>query len=256
MAVVGLSSCKTEFEKVRESNDPKLIYEQAMKYYEAEEWLKAQTLFELVLNTYRGRKESEDLYFAYANSYYNLKQYILASHYFETFSTTFGYSDKKEEADFMAAYSNYQMSPSYKLDQQYTMDAIDGFQRFVNMYPYSERAEECNKLIDELRGKMEKKAIEEASLYRDLKRYQAAIHVYDNILKEFPETERAEEIRYYMVLTAYNLAENSVYEKKKERYEAVLNAYKIFTKKYPKSKYRKELIETNNQANKALKSLS
>ncbi|HHB77829.1 MAG TPA: outer membrane protein assembly factor BamD, partial [Saprospiraceae bacterium] len=50
VVLVGVVSCKPEFEKIRTSGDSKLIYEKAVVYYDAEEWYKAQQLFEMLIN--------------------------------------------------------------------------------------------------------------------------------------------------------------------------------------------------------------
>ena len=134
-----LSACKSEFEKIRSSGDVSRIYTKALEYYEQQEYQRAQSLFELIISSYRGKKESEEIYYKYAYTYYHLGQYILASYYFKNFSNTYGASSLREEADFMSAYSNYQLSPTFRLDQTYTNQAIDGFQLFVNTYPNSSR---------------------------------------------------------------------------------------------------------------------
>lgn len=59
----------------------------------------------------------------------------------------------------MAAYCKFLDSPAYNLDQESTYDAIKELQLFVNRYPNSDRVEECNKYLDILRDKLEKKII-------------------------------------------------------------------------------------------------
>ncbi len=157
-------SCKSEFESVRTSNNPELIYKKALEFYDQEEWLKAQTLLELSIPNFRGKEEAEELFLKFAYTHYYNREYILSSHYFKNFSSTFYNSDQKEEAEFMSAYSNFKMSPNPKLDQSFTEKAIEGLQRFVNTYPRSERVEECNTLIDEMRRKMEIKAFQQGEL--------------------------------------------------------------------------------------------
>jgi len=253
--VLGMLSCKSQFEKVRTSNNPELIYKTALEYYENEEYQRAQSLLELALNSYRGRKESEDIYFKYAYTYYYTRQYILASYYFRNFSQTYSTSRYREEADFMEAYSNYQLSPTYRLDQSYTKKAIDGFQLFVNTYPQSERVEECNRLIDEMREKLERKAYAEAKLYFDLRRYTSAIWTFDNLLKDFPETDNAEQIRYMMARSAFLLAQNSIYEKQLERFEEAKTMADEFLARYTDSDYRREMRDIQTLSEKKLKEL-
>ena len=238
---VFFSSCKSEFEKVRASGDSELLYKKAYEYYDAGDYLKAQTIFELLIGAYRGKKELEDIYYKYADTYYQLERYILSAYYFESFTSTFPTSAKREDADFMVAYSNYQMAPSYRLDQTFAQKAIDEFQSFVNTYPESERVAEANTLIDRMRLIMEKKAFETAELYYDLKQYQAALVSYETVLAEFPETTNAELVRYKSVKAAYEMAANSVYAKREKRYKDARKAAQEFLDKYGESDYAKEV---------------
>lgn len=249
-------ACKSEFEKLRATAEPQTLYDKAFEYYEAEEYLKAQTLFEMVINNLRGKVEAEKVYFYYAYTHFKLGKNVLASYYFKNFSNTFPNSQYREEADFMTAYSNYRLSPTYRLDQTYTLKAIDGFQTFANTYPTSSRVDECNKLINEMRKKLEKKAFAEAELYFDLQEYQSATHTFENLLKDFPDTKDAEKIRYMIVKAAYSLATNSIYEKQKERHEEVLKKAELFLNKYKKSKYRKEVLNLKKDSSNKIKSLS
>jgi len=65
-----LSSCKTEFEKVRTSNDPEMTYKAANQYFESENYLNAQVLYEIAIPYYRGKEEAEDLYYNFAYTHY------------------------------------------------------------------------------------------------------------------------------------------------------------------------------------------
>lgn len=255
LVMMATSSCRTEFERFRTSTDPEIVFTAAMNYYDEEDYIKAQTLFELILNSFRGTAKAEDLYFRYAYSHYYLNNFLLASHYFETFSNTFTSSERREEADFMKAYANYQLSPNHRLDQDYTKQAIDQFQLFVNTYPNSDRTEECNRLITSGRVKLEKKEFEAGKLYYDLKSYNAAIHTFENVLKDFPESANAEQIRFLITKAAYEWADQSFYEKKEERYSLAVKKYEEFKKKFPRSSYMEEAAEMYNTSQRILKSI-
>jgi outer membrane protein assembly factor BamD len=251
-----VAGCRSEFEKVRLSNDPEKTLAAGHKYFENGEYLRAQTLYDLVLSQFRGRPESELLFFRYAYTYYHLRQYTLAAHYFGTFSNTFGYSDYREEADYMAAYSNYQLSPSFRLEQSQTLLAIEGFQNFINRYPFSPRVAECNRLIDVMRAKLEEKAFANAELYYDIGEYEAAIQSYENMLRDFPDTDRVEVVRFKIVNSAYLFAQKSVYEKRKERYELAIQKYMDFTRKFPDSEYTAEVKSIYDDSQEQIKTLN
>ena len=248
--------CKSEYEKIRASGNTDLVYKKAFEYYEQQEYLRAQTLFELIIPVYRGKPELEKIYYTYAYTYYKLNKYILASYYFKNFSTTFPTSSLREEADFMIAYSNYQMSPNFRLEQTYTLKAVDDFQNFVNTYPNSERVKECNRLIDEMRLKMEKKALEEAKLYFDLRQYQASMVSFENLLKDFPETSSGQQVRYLIAKAAFLMAQNSVFDKQEERYKLAVNHAAEYLDKFKDSPNYKEVQSIHTESIKKLKSLT
>jgi len=236
IAIFLMSSCKSSFEKLRTSNDPEKIFVEANKLYDKGEYMKAQILYEIILPYYKGKKEAQDLFYKFAYTYYYLEDYMLASHYFKSFSNSFTNSPYREEVLFKAAYSEYLMSPNYQLDQTQTLKAIDDFQLFVNTFPNSDKVEECNKLIDKLRGKLERKEFEEGNLYYKMGKYISAIVSLENMLKDFPETKREEDVRFLILKSSYNYAKNSIIDKRVERLEDTIAKYNEFVKRFPHSK--------------------
>jgi outer membrane protein assembly factor BamD len=256
LSVVFLAGgCKSEFERARTSGNPELILNKAFEYYEKEDYLKAQTLFDLVLSNIRGSGKAEKASFQYAYTYYHLKQFMLAAYYFKTFSNTFINSQFREEAAFMSAYCNYKQSPSFRLEQSATEKAIEEFQLFVNLFPKSPRVSECNRLIDEMRQKLEKKAFHEGELYYNLKQYQSAVISFDNLLRDYPESSDVERVRYLIAKANYHLSENSVVDKQIDRYGETIVRCNDFLEKYPQGKYSKEIRDTRKKSEQTLKEL-
>ena len=243
-----LTACKSNYEKIRTSGNQELILRKAFEYYEKKEYTRSQALFDLVLNSIKATSEAEKAYFYYAYTYYYQKQYVLGAYYFKNFSNTFTNSTYREEATFMSAYCNYSLSPSYRLDQTNTQKAVEEFQLFVNLFPESKRVEECNRLIDEMRRKLEQKSFAEGELYFKLRQYQSAVLSFDNLLRDYPESREAEEVRYLMAKSSYLLSENSIVEKKEERYGDTAKRCDDFLDKYPNGKYAKEIKEMKKDA--------
>ena len=252
LSISLLMSCRSEFELIRTSNDPEVMLAEANKLYKNGDNYKAITLYEQLVPVFRGQDEAEEIAFNFASAHYNQKQYISASHYFKQFANTFANSEKKEEADFMAAFSNTRMSPTHKLDQSFSEKGIEALQTFVNSYPDSPRVNQCNELIDELRSKMERKSYESAKLYYKLKNYSSSVVAFENMLKDYPETQREEEIRYLVAKSSYQLAQNSVYLKKEERYLATVEKCNLFLKKFPKADKKSEISTFVAKSNKEL----
>ncbi|MBK9272636.1 MAG: outer membrane protein assembly factor BamD [Saprospiraceae bacterium] len=253
LVLFQLVSCKSAYEKVRTSGDPVLIHKTANNLFQKKDYQKALPLYESIISNYRGQKEAEEIFYRYAQCQFYLSDYEAASLYFKNFASTFVLSSLKEEAEFMSVYSLYKQSPVYRLDQTPTEKAIEGFQSFVNQYPESSRVEECNKLIDELRAKLEKKTFEQALLYFDLKSYQACLTTLENLLIDFPDTKNEREVRWLAIRASSVWADNSIFEKQKERYLQTIDKCNLFLKKFPSGKMAAEVKEIRNMVIKKSK---
>jgi outer membrane protein assembly factor BamD len=253
LVLATMVSCKSDFDKLRSSGDVKMLTTRSLQYYEKGDWSKAQTIFELIMPSLKGQAQLEEISYKYAYTHFNLHNYHSANFYFKNFANTFSNSTFREDAEFQAAYSEYKQSPSFRLDQESSLKAIEGFQYFANNFPESKRVKECNKLIDELRLKMQKKAFDEGVLYYAIQEYQASITVFDNLLKDFPDIADIEQVRFLILKAQYSWAENSIYEKQAERYKHVVEKYKDFNDKFPKSKYRNTAEIYLKNANARLK---
>ena len=245
------SACKSNFERVRTSGNAETIINKAFELYEAKDYQRSQTLFDLVLTSLRGDNRAEKAYYYYAYTHYYLKQYLLGAYYFKTFSNTFLNSPFREESAFMSAYCNFKLSPTYRLDQGNTKTAIEEFQLFTNLYPKSTRIDECNKLIDIMRRKLEEKALAEGQLYYNLRQYQSAVITFDNLLRDYPESPDAERVRFLVARADFLLSENSIVEKREERYRETTKRCEEFLRKYPSGKYTKDIKDLKKSAEEA-----
>jgi outer membrane protein assembly factor BamD len=156
----------------------------------------------------------------------------------------------------MTAVAYYKQSPSFRLDQNPSVEAINAFQDFANKYPDSERVPECNERIDELRAKLELKAYNQGILYYKLGKYNAAVTSFDNMLSEYPESVHAEHARFLILKSSYEYAINSVYLKRQERLEEAKLRFKEYINRYPKGDNAREAKEINKQIDTEFKNLS
>jgi len=247
--------CKSKFEKLRNSNNITVKYQEAVKLYEKGKYSKALILFDDLASKYRGRAEAEDLFYLIANANYKLKDYTSARFHFKNFANTYPNSDRAEECRYMAAYCYYIDSPRSTLDQENTRKAIDELQLFVNYYPESERAEQAGALIQSLRDKLEKKAFDNAKLYYNMglaDDYRAAVIALENVLRQYPDTKYAEEIEFLMVKSQYLYADNSRVFRQEERFNQALDYYNSFVEHFPQSKFKAEADDLKNNADRKI----
>ncbi|MDB5118981.1 MAG: bamD [Sphingobacteriales bacterium] len=254
LCIIG---CKSKFEKLRLSNDIAKKYQEAVRLYNKKDYNKALTLFEDLVQRYRGRTEAEDLYYYYSYTNYRLRDYTTSRYHFKVFADTYPNSAKAEECRFMSAYCYYLESPNYSLDQENTIKAIESLQLFINLYPKSERVTEASRLISDLRNKLETKAYANAKLFLetgeyDAQNYKSAVIAFRNVLRDYPDTKFAEEIEYLTIKAQYNYAKNSYEYKQEDRFNEVIQLYSDFSEKYASSKYLKDAEGYKKDAEKRI----
>ncbi len=230
------TSC-SKYQRLLKSDDVMLKKEKAIEYYYNEDYHRALGLLTDIIPAFRGTAHAEQINYYYAMAHYKQRDYILAAHYFKTFTQGFPRSEHAEEFLFMSAYCKYLLSPRPSLDQTDTRTAIRELQAFINRYPNSHRVEEANELIDELRLKLEQKAFHTAMLYYNIRDYTAAVTSFNNVIRDFPDTEFRETALYYIIRSHHEFAENSIIDRQLERYQNVVRAHRRLENRFPDSEH-------------------
>lgn len=244
LILVSTSSC-SEYQKVLKNTDVKAKYDLAQKYYEEEDFKRANRLFEQIAPKYVGKPQGERVMFFLSDSYFQRKDFNMAGYQFERFIKSYPKSDKVPEAAFLGAKSYYELSPEYSLDQTDTDKALVKLQGFINVYPESEYFDEANTMAKELTTKKERKAFEIAKQFNKLGEFnyellKSAVAAVDNFVSDFPGSIYREEAFFIKVQATTNLAMNSFEIFKQDRLNAAKEAYDGFRKQYPESKFDKK----------------
>lgn len=243
---VTLASCG-EYQQVLKSTNLDYKFEKAVEYYDAGEYNKAYPLFDELITLYRGTAKAQEVYFYYAHTLFMQKDYILAGYHFKNFYKTFPQHEKADEAAYLTAYCYYLEAPSHSLDQAYTYKAINELQLYINTHPGSDKIDQCNEFMEELRGRLELKSFEIAKQYYKTRNYKAAITAFTTTLSEYPDTPYREEAMYLRAMAAYKLADNSVESLQEERYTEARTAMRDLESAYPESEYLEELRKLNQK---------
>lgn len=232
-------SC-SKFRRIEKNPDWRVKYEAALAYYEKKDYYKASVLIEQILPIIRGLPEAEKAQFSLANCQYQQRFYLLASEQFKTFYETYGRSALAEEARYMYAYSLFRSSPGSNLDQTGSKEAMASMQEFLNRYPNSKFRDKALDVINTTQERLDQKGFDNAKQYYRMRQYKAAVVALKNFQNNFPDSKHLEEANYLIIVSNYRLAEQSIYSKQRERYQAVVDAYITFIDRYPNSGFLKE----------------
>lgn len=250
-----LISC-SKYQKLLKSTDFDMKLEKAKEYYLEEDFTRALPLLEELSSVMRGTEKAEEVSYYYAYCHYGMEENLMSAYLFDKYVRTFPKGKHAEEASYMKAFCYYLEAPRYSLESKNTERAINELQEFINNFPLSTRLSDCNKFIDELNIKLERKAFAIAEQYYITERYRAAIISLNSVLIEFPNTLYREEIQFLILESSYLLAINSIPDKKKERLEETIDFFEMFKDNYPESKYLKDINTIYTKTIKSLEELN
>ena len=239
-AAMIVASCSTVNNAIK-SGDAKFAYDQALMLYEKGKWEQASTLFEACRHVYMGSPREDSLSYYNARCKFKSRDYDVAATQLDEFRRKFGRSAFIEDAEGMYALCYYFMSPPPERDQTLTSKAIIAITEFISRYPESENVDEFEEMLDELSKRLMKKSYMNAYTYYKIGRYKSAIVAFKNAIKQHPTSPHIEDMMYYMTVSAYRLAANSVESKQMDRYIAMLDNYYSYLAEYPESKRLNEL---------------
>ncbi|MFM2385757.1 MAG: outer membrane protein assembly factor BamD [Bacteroidota bacterium] len=245
LVVLATAACN-DFEQIQKSKDIEFKKTKADEYYGNKKWEEANTLYEELLPVYKGKNQFETLYYRYAFTFYYQESYLAASYHFKNLTENFPNSPRRDTCEFLTALCLYKLSPESTLDQGSTIKAIAALQDYVNEHPESPNTIEANKMIDEARRKLEKKDFESAELYFKIGEFKSAAAAYGNLLKKYPESNRADLFYWRMMQSNFQYAGLSIAAKQAERYQQALVDYNDLIANYPNTQYKTEADQLKN----------
>ncbi len=252
-----LSSCNS-YEKLLKSSDSLAKLEGAKEYYKNKKYIKAITLLENIAPSFKGTDKSEEVLYLTAKVNFDNKDYFTASSYFATYAKTFPRGIHADESWYMIGYCAYKDSPDARLDQTPTIEAIQAFEEYLQIFPMGKYVTEANKYLNELNEKLAYKAFLNAKLYFNMgnylgNNYLSAIISANNAIKDYPNSKHREELSFLILESKFEQAEKSVASKKEKRYRETIDEYYNFSSEYPESIFTKEAKRIVEESQKFVK---
>ncbi|MDY6277977.1 MAG: outer membrane protein assembly factor BamD [Bacteroidales bacterium] len=252
VASAAFQACSSKYDNLLMSNDVDAKYTAAFDYFNKGKFRKAANLFESLSVMTSGTERDDSVQFYWGLSNYKAKDYYTAEANFSKFVSNFPRSVFTEEARYMRVDCLYRSTLRYELDQVPTYTALSAMEEFVRDYPSSEWAGDVRVKAKVLNDRLDKKAFENARLYYKMEDYKASRVAFKNIIKTDAENIYREDILYYIAMSSYKYAYNSVPEKQKERYMDFMDDYLNFIGELPDSPYCKELNAMYLRAQRAI----
>ena len=180
--------CAENVFNLSQSNTPREMFDMGRNYFYQEDYGSSQIVFEQLTRLNVVAEYSDSARYLLGEAHYFQKNYILAQSEYDRMISNFPSSDLVIDAKYKSALCFYELSPSQKYDQDYTLKAIAAFEAFLTD-PRSQTDEEIfnqtNDRLFELHQKLAEKDLKSAQLYRRMREYNSAIYYLDDAMADY-----------------------------------------------------------------------
>lgn len=171
-------------------------------------------------------------------SYMDMEEYPLAIVEFQILAKDFPTSDRVEDASFQQGIAYYRQVGKVQRDVTGAHEARLHFLRFSQTYPQSEHMDEVISCMQDISDLMVQKRLEQAKVFRQLKRYQAVVVTLGDVLENESNSRILDEV----------LWERGRAAEKVDDPDLAIEMYQRLIRDFPDSYFR-------NKANKALRKI-
>ena len=242
-----LTGCANEFNQVYKTSDYSYKYEYAKECFAKGNNSRATTLLQDLVTLQKGTDNAQESLYMLAMAQYNGHDYESAATTFKKYYTSYPKGVYAEMAEFYVGQSLYMSTPEPRLDQTRTVAAVAAFQEYLDIFPDAQYKQTAQKRLFELQDKLVQKELYSAQLYYDLgqyfgnctsggNNYEACIITAQNALKDYPYTSLREKFAILVMKSKYELAQQSIEEKRLERFQDAEDECYGFLNEYPDSK--------------------
>ncbi len=250
LAVILFSGCAHEFNQVYKSQNYAYKYEYAKECFARGKYAQAIALLQELVTIQKGTDNAEESLYMLAMAQYCDMDYEGAAMTFKKYRQSYPKGIYAEMASFYIGESLYMSTPEPRLDQTQTVNSIAAFQEYLDIYPEAKLKDKAQGRLFELQDKLVKKELYSAELYYNLgtyfgnctsggSNYEACIITAQNAINDYPYSALREDFALLIMKSKFELAEQSVEEKKLDRYRDAEDECYGFINEFPESKNKK-----------------
>jgi outer membrane protein assembly factor BamD len=186
--------------QILSSASDQVVFEAGQKALEAKDWESARQYFRRLIDAFPQSEHQPAARIGVADAYFEeggTASYVLAVSAYREFLTLYPQHPKSDHAQFRAAESYFRQKNSPDRDQTATQQALEEYERLLDVYPDSPLVEQARGRIQECRQALARSHFQVGWFYQKTRQaWRAAIGRYEIILADFPDFERTDEVLY------------------------------------------------------------
>ena len=203
-AVVVLWACSAhqiDLEALSSASD-QIVWEAGAKAVEKKDWESARQYFRRLIDAFPQSEHQPDARISLADSYFEeggTGNYVLAVSSYREFLTLYPQHPRSDYAQFRAGESYFKQKNTPDRDQTATEQALEEYQRLLDIYPQSSWVEPARERIRECRQSLARAHFGVGYFYQKTRQsWRSAIGRYETIVTDYPDYEKLDEVLYRM----------------------------------------------------------
>jgi outer membrane assembly lipoprotein YfiO len=182
------------------SASDQVVWEAGEKAVAKKEWDPARQYFRRLIDAFPQSEHQAEARIALADSYFEeggIGNYVLAVSSYREFLTLYPQHPKSDYAQFRCAESYFKQKNTPDRDQTATDQALEEYQRLLDVYPQSPLVEPAREKIRECRQILARADFQVGYFYQKTRKsWRSAIGRYETIVSEYPDFERFDEVLF------------------------------------------------------------
>ena len=182
------------------SASDQVVWEAGEKAVAKKDWESARQYFRRLIDAFPQSEHQPDARIALADSYFEeggVGNYVLAVSAYREFLTLFPQHPKSDYAQFRAGESYFKQMGSPDRDQTATNQALEEYQRLLDVYPQSTWVEPARDKIRQCRQALARSDFQVGYFYQKTRKsWRSAIGRYETIVTEYPDYEKFDEVLF------------------------------------------------------------
>jgi outer membrane protein assembly factor BamD len=212
--LLGCASGSVDLEKLSSPSD-EVVWTAAQEALEKKDYQNARQYLRRIIDAFPQSRYQADSRIALADSY--LAQggpgnSIMAVSAYREFLTLYPSAPQAAYAQFQAAEAYFKERNKPDRDQTSTLQALDEYQRLLDVYPDSQYVEQARERIQECRQTLAEASFNVGYFYQKTRKaWRAAIGRYQSVLRKYPDYAHLDEVIFrlgeaYAATAQYNEA--------------------------------------------------
>ena len=199
LALPACSSHQLDLETLASASDD-IVWEAGEKAAAKKDWESARQYYRRLVDAFPQSPHQPDARIGLADSYFDeggTGNYVLAVSAYREFLTLYPQHPRSDYAQFRVAESYFKQKNTHDRDQTSTGQALEEYERLLDVYPQSALVEKTRERIRECRQTLARSHFQVGYFYQKTRRsWRSAIGRYETVLTQYPDYERTDEVLF------------------------------------------------------------